>query len=292
MSIQITEWFVQQYRANVIMLYQQRGSKLRGTVREEPVTGKAHFFERLGPTAAVRRTTRHSDTPLVDSPHSRRMVTMVDYEWADLVDQQDKIRMLVDPASEYAQNAAMALGRAYDDEVIAAFDGDARAGEDGTTTVTFASETAGDFDFSAAALTTANILRVKKALDDQDVPADGRYMIVSPAALEQLLKQSTAPNATSADYNTVRALVQGEIDTWVGFKWITSNRLPSPAANMRYCFAWHRDSMGVAVGKDITSRITERADKSYAVQVYVCGTFGATRVMGNGVVRFRINETN
>lgn len=292
MSFQVTEWFVQQYKANVVTLYQQRGSKLRGTVREESVTGKAHFFERLGPTAAVKRTTRHADTPLVDSPHSRRMVTLVDYEWADLVDQQDKIRMLVDPASEYAQNAAMALGRAYDDEVIAAFDGIAKAGEDGTTNVTFASEAAGDLDFSAAALTTANILRVKKALDDKDVPPDDRYIVVSPAALEQLLKQSTAPNATSADYNTVKALVQGEIDTWVGFKWIVTTRLPSPAANMRYCFAWHRDSMGVGVGKDIMTRITERADKSYAVQVYVCGTFGAVRVQGEGVVRFKINETN
>lgn len=291
MSFQITEWFVQQYKANVISLYQQRGSKLRGKVREEALTGKQHFFERLGATAAVKRTTRHSDTPIVDSPHSRRMVTLVDYEWADLVDQQDKIRMLVDPSSEYAQNAAAALGRAYDDEVIAAFDADAKAGETGSETVTFANDNAGDLDFTAAALTLANIIAVKQKLDDLDIPEDGRYLLVTPSAIAQLLKQSSAPNVSSADYNSVKALVRGEINSFLGFEWITSTRLPKLAGNQRNCFAWHRDSMGVAMGKDIMVRISERIDKSYAVQVYACGTFGATRIQ-NGVVRFKIDEDN
>jgi hypothetical protein len=292
MATTITEAFVQQYKNNVISLYQQKGSKLRGTIREESLVGKQYFFERLGSTAAVKRTTRHGDTPIVESDHSRRMVTLVDYEWADLVDQFDKIRLLISPESEYAINGAMALGRAYDDEVIAAFDGTAKSGETGSTSVSFASEAAGDLDYSGAALTTANVLAIKKKLDEQDVPEGDRFIVASPAALEQLLKQSTAPNAASGDYNTIRALVSGDINTWVGFKWITTTRLPSPAANMRYGFAWHKDSMGVAVGKDITSRMSERDDKGYSVQVYLCGVFGATRIQGNGVVRFKINETN
>jgi hypothetical protein len=299
MSVEITTAFVQQYKSNVLTLYQQAGSRLRGSVREESLTGKNYFFERLGATAAVLRTTRHSDTPLVDSPHSRRMVTLKDYEWADLVDQADKIRLLISPESEYARNAAMALGRAYDDEIIVAFDGTAKSGETGGTDVLFANDwpvtrsgTQGDFDFTAAAMTTPNILTIKKALDNNDVPADGRYLAVSPSAMEQLLKASTAPLASSADYNTIRALVMGDLDTWVGFKWITTTRLPVPAANQRFCFAWHRDSMGVGMGKDITVQITPRADKSYSTQVYCCGTYSATRVQGEGVVRFKISELN
>ena len=298
MSVEITTAFVQQYKSNVLTLYQQAGSKLRGSVREEGITGKNYFFERLGATAAVKRTTRHSDTPIVDSPHSRRMVTLVDYEWADLVDQVDKIRLLITPESEYARNAANALGRAYDDEVIAAFDGTAKSGETGATDILFANDwpvtrsgTEGDFDFSAAALTTPNVLTLKQALDMRDVPPDGRYIVVSPPAIAQLLKASTAPLASSADYNTIRALMMGELDTWVGFKWITTTRLPINTGTDRKCFAWHRDAMGIAVGKDIETRITERADKSYSVQVYACGTYSSTRVQGEGVVRFLIDES-
>jgi hypothetical protein len=292
MSTQITTAFVQQYKSNVINMYQQMGSVLKGTIREESLTGKQHFFERLGATAAIKKTTRHGDTPLVDSPHSRRMVTLVDYEWADLVDQQDKIRLLISPDSEYAINAAWALGRAYDDEVIAAFDGTAKAGETGSTDVTFTSEAAGDHDFTGAAWTLANLLRVKKSLDDKDVPSDDRHILISPAMLEQLLKQSTTPNVTSSDYAAVKALVNGEINSFLGFQFHRTTRLPVPATNQRYGFAWHKNSVGVAMGKDITTKIGERSDKSYSVQVYVCGTYGATRIQGEGVVRFKILETN
>src|SRR5262249_46812008 len=128
MSTQITVAFVQQYKDQIILQYQQTGSRLRGKVREQSVDGKVAYFERLGATAAIKRTTRHTDTPQVDSPHSRRMVSMSDYEWADLIDQQDRVRLLIEPANEYARNAANALGRAYDLEVIAAFDGTAYSG--------------------------------------------------------------------------------------------------------------------------------------------------------------------
>jgi len=292
MSDQITTAFVQQYKANVINLYQQAGSKLRGLTRMETLVGKQHFFERLGATAAVKKLTRHGDTPLVNTPHSRRMVTLVDFEWADLVDIQDKIRLLINPESEYAINAAWALQRAYDSEVIFAFDGDVKTGETGSTTVTFANDSpAGDLNFEAAALTTPDLLNIKRKLDEKEVPPGDRFIIVSPPALEQLLKASTAPIAASSDYNTIKALVNGDLDTWVGFKWVVSTLLPSPAANKRYCFAWHKNSMGVAMGKDIQVDIGIRRDKSNSTQVYVMGTYGATRVQGEGVVRFKIDET-
>ena len=67
-------------------LAQQKGSRLRDAVRSESVTGKSHFFERIGSTAALKRTSRHADTPRVDTPHSRRRATMEDYDWADLID--------------------------------------------------------------------------------------------------------------------------------------------------------------------------------------------------------------
>lgn len=281
---------VLQFRANVIHLFQQMGTaKLRGTFREETLTGKAHFFERLGTEAAVLKSARHADTVILDPAHSRRMVVPADYVWNALVDQQDKIRLLIDPNSEYAIACANALQRAIDDAYIAAFTADAASGESGGTAVTFASEAAGDVDVSAGVATTAQILAIKKVLDDGEVPAEDRYLVYKPALVTQLLAASSAPLAASSDYNTVKALVQGSLDTWVGFKWIMSTRVPLAAGTDYYCFAWQKSAMGGVFAKDVTARMSERADKDYAVQTYGCLTLGATRLQGAGVYRLRID---
>lgn len=99
MSNQITTAFVQQYSNNVQMLSQQKGSLLRNAVDVESVVGKNAFFDQVGKATAVKRVSRHADTPQIDTPHSRRRVTLVDYEYADLIDNQDKVRMLIDPTS-------------------------------------------------------------------------------------------------------------------------------------------------------------------------------------------------
>ena len=118
MSNQVSTAFVQQFSANISMLSQQMGSILRAAVDVESVNGEKAFFDQVGSAAAVKKTSRHADTPLVETPHSRRMVTMSDYEYADLIDDADKVRLLVDPTSTYSRAAAAAMGRAMDDEII------------------------------------------------------------------------------------------------------------------------------------------------------------------------------
>ena len=135
MSVQITTAFVEQYKSNVFHLAQQKGSRLRDAVRTETVQGKSHFIERIGSVAAQLRTSRHSDTPRMDTPHSRRKVTMDDYDWADLIDNEDKVRMLISPQSEYAQAGAWAMGRAMDDAIITAATGSSLGGVAGGTSI-------------------------------------------------------------------------------------------------------------------------------------------------------------
>ena len=122
MSSQVTTAFVQQYRSEVFHLSQQKGSRLQGAVRMESQKSESQFFDRIGLATAVLKVGRHSDTPQIDSAHSRRRVTLDDYEWADLIDKEDLRRMLQDPAGDYAMAAAWALGRSKDDVIIAAAD--------------------------------------------------------------------------------------------------------------------------------------------------------------------------
>lgn len=286
MSAQITTAFVQQYSANVQMLSQQRGSLLRDAVRSETMVGKNAFFDQVGKATAVKRTTRHGDTPQIDTPHARRRMSLVDYEYADLIDDQDKVRMLIDPTSTYAMAAASAMGRAMDDEIIAAATGTAFTGETGSTSTSLPAGQ--QIAHGSADLTLAKLITAKKTLDLASVdPSIPRYIAVGPNQIEALLNNTTV---TSSDFNTVKALVQGEIDTFLGFKFIVTNRL-ALASNIRTCFAWAEDGLALGIGKDVTARIDERADKGYATQVYYCMSIAATRMEEEKVVSIACDES-
>ena len=285
MSTQVNTAFVNQFSANVAMLSQQMGSLLRGAVDTESVTGEKTFFDQVGEAAAVARSSRHGDTPLVETPHSRRMVSLTTYEWADLIDDADKVRMLSDPTSSYARAAAAAIGRAMDDTIISALGGTAKTGKEGTTSTTFPSGQ--KIAHASGGLTIAKLVSAKKLLDAQSVdPSIKRYIVVSPEQIEDLLN---SPTVTSSDFNTVKALVQGAINTFVGFEFIVSNRL-SDDGTSRLCSARAQDGVKLAVGKDVMARIDERSDKSYSTQVYYCATFGATRMEEDKVVEIACNE--
>lgn len=290
MSNQITTAFVQQYSSNVQMLSQQMGSYLRGAVDVESVVGKNAFFDQVGKTTAQLRTSRHADTPQIDTPHSRRRVSLADYEWADLIDNADKVRLLIDPTSSYAKAAAAAMGRAMDDVVIAALGGTAFAGETGSTSVPLS---AGQKPFSASqgdGLTIAKLLEAKKVLDLADVdPSLQRYFLCGPNQISNLLGTT---QITSSDFNTVKALAQGQLDSFLGFKFIVSNRLKFDATNTddRLCYAFTQDAIKLAVGQDVLARIDERADKSYSTQVYYAMSIGATRMEEEKVVEIACDE--
>jgi hypothetical protein len=286
MSNQITTAFVQQYSNNVQMLSQQKGSLLRSAVDVETVVGKNAFFDQVGVASAVKRTTRHADTPQMDTPHARRRVSLVDYEYADLIDNQDKIRTLIDPTSSYATAAAYALGRAQDDEIIAALSGTAYTGETGSTATALPSSQK-ITEAGTDGLTIAKLRSAKEILDAASVDASiPRYIAVSPKQITDLLGTT---EVTSSDFNTVKSLANGEVNSFLGFNFIVSNRLTS-ASSKRLCLVWAMDGCKMAIGQDLMTRIDERADKGYAHQVYVCQSLGATRMEEDKVVTIEAHE--
>ncbi len=105
---------------------------------KDNVKGKQAFFDRIGLQTMVQLTSRHADTMQQDTPHSRRMVTLAPYTVADLIDDPDQIRTLIDPTNPYAKAQASAIGRTQDDIIIAAALGSAATGETGTGTADLA----------------------------------------------------------------------------------------------------------------------------------------------------------
>lgn len=289
MSFEVTTAFVQQYTTNVQLLLQQRGSKLRDAVSVGNYTGKAaKAVEQIGAVTAQKRVSRHADTPLISTPHDARWVFPTDYEWADLIDDQDKLRMLIDPTNPYAINGAYAMGRAADDEIIAAALGTAKTGENGTTDTVF--DTANQqIAVGAAGLTIAKLreaLEIFRA-NEVDLEMDPLYMAVTAKQLTDLLATT---EVTSSDYNTVKALVNGQLDTFLGFKFINIERLGVDASSYRRVIAWAKSGLHLGVWGEISTMITPRADKSYANQVYVKETIGATRTDEKKVVEILCSE--
>jgi hypothetical protein len=290
MSNQITTAFVQQYSSNVQMLSQQMGSVLRGVVDVESVTGKSAFFDQVGKTTAVVRSSRHADTPQIDTPHSRRRVTLADYEWADLIDNADKVRLLIDPTSSYAKAAAAAMGRAMDDVIIAALGGTAYTGETGSTSVALPAAQKPYSSSQSDGLTITKLLEAKRLLDAADVdPSIQRYLVCGPKQIGDLLGTT---QVTSSDFNTVKALAQGQVDSFLGFQFIVTNRLKLDATNTddRLAYAFTADAIKLAIGQDVLARIDERADKSYSTQVYYAMSIGATRMEEEKVVEIACDE--
>ena len=313
MSTQITTAFVKQFNSNVFHLSQQKGSRLRSLARNESQQGKSQFFDRVGAVTAQKKTSRHSDTPLIDTPHSRRRVTLSDYEHADLIDDADKIRLLIDPASSYSTAFMYAFGRAMDDELISAALGNAYGGEEGATTVTLStSQKVAAHDGTTTTGVNLNVktLRaVKQKFDANDVDESiARHFAIGSSQLQSLLAET---EVTSSDFASIKALVMGEVDTFMGFKFIRTERLPRSAANITYtvtdgtvgagtgtitaavsrrCIAWAMDGLLLSIGQDQKSRITERDDKSYSTQVFMSMGIGATRLEEEKVVEVDCSE--
>jgi hypothetical protein len=290
MSSNITTSFVEQYSSNVNLLSQQMGSKLRSSVDEESVVGKSAFFEQIDATAAVLRTSRHGDTPQIDTPHSRRRVSLADYEWGDLIDDADKIRALVDPTSAYARNAAAAMNRAMDDVIITAMNASASTGVAGATSTALPSSQKTATGNQSDGLTVAKLLAAKKILDTNDIDSSRkRFIVCGPQQINDLLGTTSV---TSADFNTVRALSTGEVNSFLGFEFIMSTRLNFDASNTddRLVFAYTEDAIKLAIGSDVKANISERADKSYSTQVYYAMSLGATRMEEKAVVQIPCHE--
>lgn len=312
MNSQIEQWRVQAFASNVFQLSQQKGSRLAPLVRRESFVGKSEFFDRLGLATAVDKTGRNEDTPNLDIEHSRRMLTTVTRHWGSMVDRKDKLQNIHNPESEYSVAAMNALGRKMDDVILRAAFGSAVTGEAGTGTQTLGTGQKVAC-VSGGALDYANVqgLRKAKLLLDQAEAVGPRYIVHAADFLERLLAQT---EVTSSDYNSVKALVQGELDTYLGFKFVrteiiggsdfkastldsdtflysTTTGLYNAAgsaigATDRVALAFVGD--GIILGENTGGRIArvdERADKAYSNQIYSAMDMGAVRMEEAKVVQ-------
>ena len=287
MSTQITTAYVKQFSDGITLSPQQQQTRLRGAVRvESGITGDRDFFDYIGASEMSERVGRHTDTVLTDTPHTRRMVSMKTYDKADMVDKRDEVRILNNPINMYTQSYSAAAARKTDKIIIEAASATAYTGVDGGTGT---AHPGGDFEIAHASqgMTLDKIITAKKVLVAQENnPNQGWYIAYGAEQLEDLLNDSTI---TSADYNSVKTLVSGEINSFMGFTWLHTEQL-TVASSIRTCLAWCQDALLLGVSTDVSGDVSRRADKNNGLQVSYTMDMGATRMNEVGVVEILCSE--
>lgn len=300
MSFTVTDAMVAAYSGNVRMLAQQEKARMRGKSIQDNIVGEDAFLEQVAPTAARKVLARHSDSPVMNTQHLRRRVAPYDYDWGDLVDKLDQQRLLIDPASVYAVNAAAALNRSWDDEFINACWATAYTGHAGGTSVTWpngnseSSPTApagtqiavNDWTYGNgsgnAGLTISKLVYAMVQLDKAEgEEEEERYVAIGAKQKGNLLAttEATLDSFGISDAKSgIAALRDGKIGKICGFMPVHTERLQTNSSTYTRVPAWRKTGMGMGISKEISGQIAERPDKRFSLYVYASMSVGGARL--------------
>ena len=279
MSTSISTSFVTIFDAEVKQAY-QNDRQLAGTVRERTgVSGNTYKFNKLGSGVANLHIPQSDVTPM-NLTHTQVSATMADYNAAEYSDIFTSGKVLFDERAELVKAVSMAVGRRMDQLVIDALDG---AG----TSLTVANSVGG----SATNLNVDKVLSAKKQMDQKGVPAEDRFFLCHANNMAAFLDDS---DVKTIDVNTTKALAQGMVDTFLGFKFImvgdrTEGGLAVDGSSDRTCLAWHKNACGLAINMDKKTEINYIAEKS-SFLVNSMFSAGSVGIDTNGIVEITCRE--
>lgn len=305
MSQEITTSFINQFRAGVMMLAQQKGSKLRSWCKQANVIGEAWDTDQVGSVGFSAITNRHGPTQHTDTPHRRRWGFCNPFAWSDLIDKPDLVRTLNDPTNPYVMAAGFAAGRAWDNIIVTAASAAAATGKTPTTGTT-ALPTAqkilkdgglaglGTGSGTAVPLTVGKLLRARSIFAANNYAETDLVLAVHPYSLVALLGTVAVG---SSDYNQVQALINGSLTYFCGFNIVQvagqvdgSDILPI-SSNLRTNVAFARGAIEFGIASDLNFTIDRMPTLNNSTQAYAAFDVGATRLEEVGVVTIVGDET-
>ena len=308
-STTISTAFVKQYSSTLDILLQLKGGQFEGKTLSDSITGEERYYDQLGSVFAEEVIDRYGDSPENDISHERRRVTATPYDVGLMLDRFDKVQMLVDPESEYVQQMAVALNRKKTIECFKGLLGTAYSGKGGGT--------ANELDFTYAVgsavgstgATGMNVAKLRAARQllleanvDLDDPMNKAYVAMGPQEQMELLEST---EVTSTDFNTVKALVNGEVNQFMGFEFVFSNMIPylntagtayqlnwnatenpvdTDSTDVVGCFAWVKSAARAVTNPDLSTDIERRGDKRFNWYAYSCLRTGVVRMEDRKVV--------
>lgn len=303
--------FIPGFSANLQLMPQVKNSRLIQCVEADlgySNEGKMFNADDLDDDDPVDIESRFPATPHGEAIHFRRVGFFKGFHKANLVESLEKVRMLEDPSTTIMQAMMAKKWKKHDQKIIETFDGPSYNGENGETVTAFPSDqiiAAADRSFLHAAeasvvaasgalpLTVGKLIYAGVKLDEAEIDTDeggtgGQRFFAWSARQKGALLASTP--ATSSDYNTVKALVNGQINEAFGFTFVRSELLPK-ASSVRRCYAWVKKAIHFKNRPIMNAKIDQRADLSYRWQAYYETEHGALRRYDKGVVAIDCAES-
>jgi hypothetical protein len=294
---QIPEHYTTQFDANWKHLVQQKNSRLESYVTLDTITGKEKSYNQLDEAEMQLITTRAGVTRIQDQPTAKRWIRPSGYDAGKIFDEFDETLLgaVVLPTSPVVQSHGMAYKRTCDSVIISAATGTAFTGEQGTTPVTLPAsqevavnyvETGGPAN---SGLTIGKLRAAKYIFDQNEVDEEEeRIFVLAAKQLQDLLRTT---EVTSEDFNTVRALVDGKVDTFMGFKFRRTQLLARNAStDVRTCFAYVKSGVVLATG-GLKTHMDILPAQSHALQIRSVAQVAATRMEEEKVVAVYCDES-
>ena len=286
MASNIPVLYVEQFSTNIQVLVQQKGNRLRKTVNNGSHVGsQASPVDQVGAIDAIQVVARYAPMGRVDAFLDRRWVFPTDYELPQLIDSFDKLRLLIDPTSIFVTNALYAMGRAQDDQIIAAYHGIAKTGQNGGNSTPLPSGQIVSVLQGASSPTGLTVAKMRQARlilmqNEVDLETDELWIAVTAKQHDNMLAEA---QVISTDFNEKPVLVDGMVTRFLGTNFVHTERLltgtddqggQSTAVPM-----YVKSGMYFGEWEAITTDISRRNDLSgLPYQAYCKGTFGATRI--------------
>ena len=293
--------YTTQFATALELLLQQMGSKLRGKVREGFHVGKmASPVNQVGAISLKAPAGRFVPKNRTDAEFVRRWVFPQEGEIDQLIDSFDELQTIVDPKSQYVENAGNAVGRAWDDAIILQSTATSTIGQDAgsLTTEAFATATyqvsvsfgAGG---TATGLSVAKLIEAKRIFEHfhNDLKADPLTLVIGSQQHADLLNQV---QVVSTEFNDKPVLVEGMVTRFLGYDVVMSERLPFNvgATNQRGVLAFVKSGVYLGMWKDTTNRVSIRNDLSGEPwDLYTSVMYGATRLQLGKVIQILAADT-
>lgn len=281
------------------MKLQQKGSKLRGTVREGMFAG-AKIASPIQQLAAVNTRApagRFAPLDIQPNDYTRRWVSPTDRELPQLVDSFDELKTQIDVKGELVSSAAAACGRDWDDAIIASATGTAQIGQDAgslsnETFDTTKFRVAVDYKATAAVgLTAAKFIEAKRILRKYHNDLD-EEQVTFVCGSQQESDMYNQVEFVSKEYGDKPVLQDGKVVRFMGFNIVVMERLPIVSSNVRGCLAYVKSGLHLGMWKDTSTNISVRRDLSgHPYQVYTNHSFGATRTQPGKVIQVLAADT-
>lgn len=277
MAQSVSTAFVTLFESEVKQAYQAEAI-LRGTMRTRTgVQGNTVKFPKIGKGVATVRVPQSDVTPL-NVTYSQVTATMSDYIAAEYSDVFQQSHINFDERRELVEVVSKAIARRMDQICIDALNAASSPSTVGT-----------NIGGTASNMNVAKLRAAAKAMNEKNVPAEGRYILIHASQLDSLLSET---ETTSSDFATVKALVRGEINSFMGFNVIQigdrdEGGLPKPST--RSCFAWHKDSMGYAESMAMKTEVNYVPEKT-SFLVSSMFSAGSVAIDDEGIVKISCTE--